>query len=243
VYITLAILFFLIAMIYASVGFGGGSSYLALLSIYGIAFPEMRFIALLCNIIAVAGGTIAFIRHRQVLWKKILPLIAASIPMAFTGAIIKLHENVYFIVLGVSLIIAAVLLWKKNDVIHATDKTNAALQILTGGSIGLLSGMVGIGGGIFLSPLLNLRGWGTPRQIAAASTIFILVNSISGLAGQVSRSLHVDGKLTLILCLAVFTGGQIGSNFGAIKFDLLTVRRITAGVVMFAGVEVLLKHL
>src|SRR4051812_42362058 len=110
-YIELAILFFVVALIYSSVGFGGGSSYLALLSMFAVPFAEMRFIALVCNIIVVSGGTIVFWRHKQIEWKKILPLIITSVPLAFIGATIKLHESVYFIILGITLIIAAIMLW------------------------------------------------------------------------------------------------------------------------------------
>ena len=239
--------FLIIAFVYASVGFGGGSSYLAILSFYELPFKEMRLVALICNIIVVTGGTIIFIKSKQVNWKKMLPLVLISVPMAYCGAIIKIGQDTFFIVLGVSLVIAAVLLWIKNNKIHQTYNANKNDYIkdgALGGAIGFLSGMVGIGGGIFLSPLLNLTNWDTPKRIAAVASVFILVNSIAGIAGQIT-TLPTDINFTriLLLCMAVLIGGQLGSRMGAIKFNQLLVRRITAIVVFFAGVEVLAKHL
>jgi len=240
--------FLVIAFVYASVGFGGGSSYLAVLALYALPFQEIRLTALLCNIIVVTGGVIIFIRKGQVNWRKILPLVLVSIPMAYAGAGIKLSQDVFFVILGISLLVAAVLLWLKtrqsNDIEITERKYDIVKDALLGGAIGFLSGMVGIGGGIFLSPLLNLMKWDTPKKIAATASVFILVNSISGIAGQVSQ-LPGDINLTriLFLCIAVLVGGQIGSNMGAVKFNQLVVRRITALLVFVAGIEVLHKHL
>lgn len=243
------ILFFLIiAFVYASVGFGGGSSYLAVLALYALPFQEIRLTALLCNIIVVTGGVIIYVRKGQVNWRKILPLALVSIPMAYVGARMKLSQDMFLIILGISLLLAAVLLWLKtrqnNDIVIVERRYDIAKDAVLGGAIGFLSGMVGIGGGIFLSPLLNLMKWDTPKKIAATASVFILVNSISGIAGQLSR-LPADINFTRIgfLCVAVFIGGQIGSNMGAIKFNQLVVRRITALLVFIAGIEVLHKHL
>ena len=240
--------FFAVAFIYASVGFGGGSSYLAILALYALPFKEMRLIALICNIIVVTGGTIIFIKNKQVNWKKILPLTLLSVPMAFLGATIKLSQDTFFIILGCSLIVAAVLLWIRTRKIISEDLNTAQPNTylkdgLLGGSIGLLSGMVGIGGGIFLSPLLNLIKWDTPKKIAATASIFILVNSIAGIAGQLTN-LQGDFNIIriLLLCIAVFLGGQLGSRMGAIRFNPVVIRRMTAILVFAAGVEVLFKH-
>jgi uncharacterized membrane protein YfcA len=239
--------FLVIAFVYASVGFGGGSSYLAILTLYAFPFQEMKLTALICNIIVVTGGTIIFIRNKQVDWRKVIPLVVVSVPMAFAGATLRLKQDTFFIILGISLIAAAVLLWIKtrqantNDII--THKNNYVKDALLGGAIGFLSGMLGIGGGIFLSPVLNLMKWDTPKKIAATASFFILVNSISGIAGQLS-TLPKDINFTRIalLCGAVFIGGQIGSRMGAVKFNQLVVRRVTAVVVFAAGIEVLIKH-
>ncbi|MCD6013427.1 MAG: Sulfite exporter TauE/SafE [Flavipsychrobacter sp.] len=240
-------IFLLIAFVYASVGFGGGSSYLAILTLYGFQFQEMKFTALLCNIIVVMGSTIIFIRNLQMDWKKILPLVAASVPMAFIGALLKLNEDTFFIALGCSLIIAAALLWLKNRRLtnnEAIDHSpNKLRDGLIGGGIGFLSGMVGIGGGIFLAPILNLMKWDTPKKIAATASFFILVNSLSGIVGQISTLTdYVNFTRVGILCAAVFIGGQLGSRIGVVKFNQLVVRRVTAVVVFVAGVEVLIKH-
>src|SRR5450432_3307035 len=183
-HLEILVFFFTIAFIYASVGFGGGSSYLAILALYSLPFKEIRLIALICNIIVVTGGTIIFIRHKQVNWKKILPLALVSVPMAFWGATIKLSQDTFFVILGFSLIVAAVLLWirtRRSDAenIIMTGKFSSIKDGMVGGAIGFLSGMVGIGGGIFLSPLLNLIKWDTAKKIAATASVFILVNSIA----------------------------------------------------------------
>lgn len=240
-------LFLLVAFVYSSVGFGGGSSYLAILTLYGFEFQEMKFTALICNIIVVTGGTIIFIRNLQMDWKKILPLVAASVPMAFIGALLKLSEDTFFVILGCSLIIAATLLWLKNRRLADNETigytTNTLRDCLLGGGIGFLSGLVGIGGGIFLSPILNLIKWDTPKKIAATASFFILVNSLSGIVGQLSTLTdYVNLTRVGILCAAVFIGGQLGSRMGAVKFNQLWVRRGTAVVVFVAGVEVLIKH-
>jgi uncharacterized membrane protein YfcA len=243
------IFFLIIAFIYASVGFGGGSSYLAILAVYGLPFKEIRLIALLCNIIVVTGGTIIFIRNKQTDWKKIIPVAVLSVPLAFLGAKMKISQDTFFIILGCSLLVAAVLLWIKTkpgdiDTIRFPGKYHYLQDGLLGGAIGFLSGLVGIGGGIFLSPLLNLMKWDTAKKIAATASVFILVNSISGIAGQLS-SLPADINYTriILLCVAVFIGGQIGSRMGAIKFNPLVIRRLTALLVFFAGAEVLSKHI
>ena len=244
------ILFFFlaIAFVYASVGFGGGSSYLAILTLYAFPFQEMRLTALACNIIVVTGGSIIFIRNKQVDWKKVIPLVVVSVPMAFVGAIIKLSQDTFFIILGCSLIVAAILLWLKIRQVREdeiiTHKSNYLRDALLGGAIGFLSGMVGIGGGIFLSPVLNLMKWDTPKKIAATASLFILVNSVSGITGQLSAlSDYVNFTRIGLLCAAVFIGGQIGSRMGAVKFNQLVIRRVTAVVVFVAGAEVLIKHL
>jgi uncharacterized membrane protein YfcA len=240
--------FFIIALIYASVGFGGGSSYLAILALYPFPFTEIRLIALLCNIIVVTGGAVIFIRHKQVDWKKILPLVVVSVPMAFLGARMKIGEDVFFILLGCSLLVAAVLLWIKTESSAVKEAAYSKIRYLEGGflggGIGFLSGMVGIGGGIFLSPLLNLMRWDTPKKIAAAASIFILFNSIAGIAGQLTNlPFTINYLQVLALCGAVFIGGQIGTRMGVVRFRPIIIRRTTAVLVFIAGVEVLLKHL
>ena len=240
-------LFFLtIAMVYASVGFGGGSSYLAILAVYGLPFAEIKFTALLCNVIVVTGGTILFIRKGQIDWRKVLPLVILSVPMAFLGAMIKLNQETFFIILGFSLLLASVLLWLKTGADEerlANESISNTQNGLVGGAIGFLSGMVGIGGGIFLSPYLNLTKWDTARKIAAAASVFILINSLSGIAGQLTNTTDNINYANIIwLSLSVLIGGQIGSRIAIAKFNLLWIRRITAVLVLIAGIEILSKH-
>jgi uncharacterized membrane protein YfcA len=241
------ILFFIIiAFVYASVGFGGGSSYLAILSMYELPFREIRLIALICNIVVVTSGTIIFLLNREINWKKILPLALLSIPMAYLGGSLPLKEEFYFLVLGITLLVASVLLWIKpnNNNEWGDMKTNYVRDGLLGGGIGFLSGMVGIGGGIFLSPLLNLMGWDTSRKIAAAASVFILVNSISGIAGQLrTPPASINYSFVAILAGAVLIGGFAGSKIAVLKFNHQVVRRLTACLVFIAGIEVLYKHL
>jgi uncharacterized membrane protein YfcA len=241
--------FMIVAFIYSSVGFGGGSSYLAILAVYALPFREIRLTALICNIIVVTGGSIIFIRNKQVNWRKILPVAVVSVPMAFLGASVKISQDNFFVLLGFSLILAAVLLWVRTkpgdrEDLSASKNVNYARDGIIGGAIGFLSGMVGIGGGIFLSPILNLMKWDTPKKIAATASVFILVNSVAGIAGQVSS---FEGELNftrvILLCVAVFVGGQLGSRMGAVRFDPALIRRLTAILVFAAGVEVLVKHL
>ncbi len=244
----LLLFFLVISFIYASVGFGGGSSYLAILALYALPVPEMKLTALLCNIIVVTGGTLIYIRNGQVVWKKIIPLAVVSVPMAFLGARLKLSQDTFFITLGCSLIAAAILLWiktkKGRDYLTEKEKENYLRDGALGGAIGFLSGMVGIGGGIFLSPLLNLIKWDSSKKIAATASVFILVNSVSGIVGQLSKSYSgINYTQIALLCVAVLIGGQAGSRIGSLKFDHSIIRRITAIVVLAAGIEVLIKHL
>lgn len=243
----LLIFFFIIAVVYSSVGFGGGSSYLALLSLYAIPFKEIRLIALICNVIVVTGGVILFIRNKQVNFKKVMPLVLLSVPAAYAGAVLRIDQHTFFVILGCSLIIASILLWVKTARLkkaYIKPSSNIIKDGGIGGAIGFLSGMVGIGGGIFLSPVLNISKWDTPKKIAATASVFILVNSLSGIAGQLSY-LQDDINMCRIslLCIAVLAGGQVGSRLGIVKFNYLLIRRVTAILVFAAGINVLIKHL
>ncbi|MEY4904752.1 MAG: hypothetical protein RLZZ292_2567 [Bacteroidota bacterium] len=252
----LLLFFFAIAAIYASVGFGGGSSYIAVLALYGLGVKEVKLTALICNIIVVSGGLWLFVQHQQLNWRKSLPWVIASVPMTFLGATMKISEHVYFILLGCTLIIAGILLWLDNRAQDASiantidnqqsTNNNSTLfySLLGGGSIGLLSGMVGLGGGVFLSPILNLRHWDTSKRIAATASLFIFANSIAGIAGQYSTRPDTLNYMQ-ILCLggAVLFGGQLGSRWSIYQFNLLTIKRLTALLVLFAAGEILWKHL
>lgn len=243
--LILTISFFLIAAIYSSVGFGGGSSYLALLAVMGVHFEIIRPTALLCNIMVVTGATFIFWRSGALDWKRSWPFMLASIPLAYAGGQWKIEDEMFFFVLlGMSLVMASVLLWVQ-PVPQKKEQgfTNPLLNACLGGAIGFLSGLVGIGGGIFLSPILHLFHWGEARKISALASLFILVNSVSGLAGQMTRAEHVEWGFIGPLLVAVFAGGQVGARLGSRKFDPVYIKRITAIVIFAAAVKILRDHL
>jgi uncharacterized protein len=246
----LLFLFFTIAAVYASAGFGGGSSYLAVMGLFSIPMQTMRSTSLMCNIVVVIGGTYILWKGGYLNFKKILPLSIASVPMTFLGGMMPLKEHTFFVLLGFSLILAALLMlfqqYLKNEM--PENQLSKGLKPLEssviGGTIGFLSGMVGIGGGIFLSPILNLVKWDTPKNIAATASFFILVNSIAGLAGQLYQNkFTLDWQFALPLMCAVLLGGQLGSRFSDLKLNQAWVRRVTAALVFYAGVNILWTHL
>ncbi len=244
----LILLFFIIALIYSSVGFGGGSSYLAVLAqpFFALLPDEIRPIALCCNIIVVTGGVIIFYKEGKIVWRDVWPFLVFSVPMAYFGGFWKLEHRAFFIVLGITLIVASLFLWIQPEKIIENKKMNESLpvKITLGGGIGFLSGLVSIGGGIFLSPVLHLLKWSEPKKISALASLFILVNSVSGLAGQISRGLPpIKYSFVGGLILAVFFGGQIGSRLGARKFNPRYIKRITAALIFVAGVFILKEHL
>jgi uncharacterized protein len=244
----LLLLFFTIAAVYASAGFGGGSSYLAVMALFAIPMQTMRSTSLMCNIVVVLGGTYILWKSGYLNFKKILPLSIASIPMTFLGGMMPLKEHTFFVLLGFSLILAALLMFFQKNV-NSGGKTYKVSENLIGlssigGVIGFFSGMVGIGGGIFLSPILNLMKWDTPKNIAATASFFILVNSISGLVGQlIQNKFTLDWQFALPLMCAVLLGGQLGSRFSEMKLNQTWVRQVTAALVFYAGVNILWTHL
>ncbi len=240
--LLLASIFFIIATVYSSAGFGGGSSYLATLSLFPMAFQDIRLTALICNVVVVCSSVLLFNKHKYIKWSRIVPLVILSIPLAYLGGKLLLAERSFFLLLGGSLLLAsfAMIFDKREKVIEFPKFSNAAI----GGGIGFLSGVVGIGGGIFLSPLLHLSSWGKPKVIAATSAIFILVNSLAGIAGQlVANDINIDPERLLILAIAVFLGGQIGVRLTILKFNPLWVRRITAFVILIVSIRLLFKYL
>jgi uncharacterized protein len=244
----LLISFFFVAMIYSSVGFGGGSSYLALMAVMAVSFEVMRPAALLCNIVVVTGGAIIFYKENLIDWKKNWPFMVASVPMAFIGGYWPIREDSFFKILGATLILAAVILWFQDGMQTKEESAKAKsenlfLNLGLGGGIGFLSGLVSIGGGIFLSPILHFIGWDKARKISALASLFILVNSVSGLLGQLSRSSQLDWTFIFPLLLSVFVGGQIGSRLGAKKFNPIYIKRITAVLILVAGLNILKDHL
>lgn len=237
---TLIPIFFLIALIYSAAGFGGGSSYLAVLTLFPLEFTEVRMVALLCNIMVVSGSVYVFYQNDFLRIRKILPLVLLSVPFAYFGGSLKINQSIFFIILGLTLFIAAILmLIKKQD---KTVKFPPYINGIIGGGIGFLSGLVGIGGGIFLSPLLYLSRWNIPKVIAATTASFILVNSVAGLIGQVhTNGFSVDFQVVVLLLITVLIGGQIGSRLTASWINPQIVRRITAFLILFVSLRILWK--
>lgn len=242
--IWLPILFFFVALFNSSVGFGGGSSYLAILSIVLSEFFEIRSLALVLNLTVVSIGTINFYRKKVIDLKEIWPFIAISFPVAFLGALLKLEESTFFVVLGGALVTSG--LFMLIQVIQRKF-TNANLSLpkkgIIGSAIGFLSGITGIGGGIFLSPTLNLIGWKTPRTVASLASVFILVNSAAGLSGLlISKSFMVRWDIALPLIVAVVLGGTFGSYLTNSKLNINSIRMLTAILVTYVGLRLILLH-
>lgn len=243
----LALAFFVTALLYASVGFGGGSTYNALLVLNGADYRILPAVALLCNIIVVSGGVWRFGAADHIRFKKLAPWIIASVPFAWIGGRIPISELIFVGVLGAALAAAGLrMMVGQNPVETASTRTTPAwLAALIGAGLGFLSGLVGIGGGIFLAPILYMMRWDSPRAIAGAASLFILVNSISGLGGQITKL----GDLALLgdfaaywpLFPAVLIGGQIGSRLGSAGLSEMLLRRLTAILVLYVALRLLLR--
>lgn len=241
----LAALFFVVAALYAAVGFGGGSTYTALLILNAIDYRAVPTISLCCNIVVVAGGVFAFARAGSIDWRRIAPWIAASAPAAWIGGRLPLREEIFIVVLGFALLVAGALLASGTGARREQPRRDVAppIAIAGGGALGLLSGMTGIGGGIFLAPLLHGLGWDTPRRIAGACCLFILINSIAGLAGQAAKLIEINAISLATaywpLAAAVFAGGQIGSRLGAHVIPESLLRRLTGALIIYVAARLL----
>ena len=241
--IILSIFFFITAILYSSVGFGGGSTYLALMLIWNIPYYIFPILALICNIIVVSGNSINYVRSGNLNFKLLAPYLIGSIPFSFFGASMSLTKELFEILLFVILIIAGIfLLIQSKSFNNDQIKINSIPKILSvsiGSIIGFTSGIIGIGGGIFLSPILFLMKAGYPKQIATTASLFILINSIFGVAGQLTKDIVFDEFLNYWpLFIVVLIGGQIG-NFLNIKFlSGKTLAIITSLLVIFVAIRI-----
>ena len=238
--------FFAIAVLYASVGFGGGSSYLAILALTTLGYTEIRAIALVCNIVVVSGSFIMYYKNGFYNFKKVIPLVLTSIPLAFLGGYLRIEKRAFFILLGVTLLLAGILMLvgKKEATRNTINKTSTIKSLGYGGGIGFISGLVGIGGGIFLAPLLHLTNWETSKKIAATASLFILVNSIAGLGGQLTNpNFSINITLTSILTVSTFLGGQIGTRIGVKLVNPTTLKRTTAILILYVAIKTVLKYI
>ncbi|WP_190808685.1 sulfite exporter TauE/SafE family protein [Flagellimonas sp. S3867] len=245
-FILLLFSFFIVATLYSAVGFGGGSSYLAILALVITSFLTIRSTALLCNLVVVSGSCILFYKSGHLHIRKFLPFVITSIPLAFLGASFRLEEHIFFIILALALITSALALIYQSTMLKPNNKLKkypVYLSYLLGGAIGLLSGLVGIGGGIFLAPVLHHMKWDKPIVIAALASFFILVNSISGIGGLFwSDSFRIFWPEILGLLFAVLLGGQLGVRISIGKLSAKRIKLLTAFLVLFVGVRVLVNN-
>ena len=246
--IILSIFFFITAILYSSVGFGGGSTYLALMLIWDIPYYIFPIIALFCNIIVVSGNSVNYIKSGNLNLKLLTPYLFGSIPFALIGASISIEKELFEILLFFVLFIAGIFLliesksFNENQI--KSKKIPKILSIFVGSIIGFVSGVVGIGGGIFLSPFLFLMKAGYPKHIVTSASLFILINSIFGVIGQLTKDAVFDEFLNYWpLFMSVLIGGQIG-NFLNIKFlSNKTLTLMTSLLVIFVAIRMGLKIL
>ena len=246
--IILSIFFFITAILYSSVGFGGGSTYLALMLIWDIPYYIFPIIALFCNIIVVSGNSINYIKSGNLNLKLLTPYLIGSIPFAFFGASISIEKDIFEILLFIILATAGFFLFIESKSFSneklKIKKISNLLSIFIGSTIGFVSGLVGIGGGIFLSPILFLMKAGYPKHIAATASLFILVNSIFGVAGQLTKDIVFNEFINFWpLFLTVFVGGQIGSHLNIKFLSNKTMALMTSLLVIFVAIRMGFKLL
>ena len=238
----LAILFLVTAILYSSVGFGGGSTYLALLLIWGIPYFIFPVIALSCNIIVVSGNCFNYIKAGNLNPKLLIPYLIGSIPLTYIGGSLPIEKKLFEILLFLVLAIAGILLLfnfkSYDDREKSYRKIPILISIVIGGMLGFISGAVGIGGGIFLSPILFLIRAGRPKHIVTTASLFILINSISGIIGQLTKNdVLVEIPNYWHLLVAVLIGGQIGNFLNLKIFPVRILALLTASLVLFVAIR------
>lgn len=228
------ILLFVVAFLYASVGHGGASGYLALMALFSMAPDVMKPTALLLNLFVSLTAFIQFYRGGHFKWSLFWPFAIASIPLAFVGGMVHIDASIYKKLLGLLLLIpVARFLFFRNIAVEEIRPSNTALSLLVGAVIGFLSGLIGIGGGIILSPVLLLLKWSDQKQTAAVSALFIFVNSMSGLFGQITKGISFSTDMVAFVAIA-FVGGLLGAWFGAVKFNQNVLKYSLALVLLMA---------
>jgi uncharacterized membrane protein YfcA len=234
------LLLFVVAFLYASVGHGGASGYLALMALFSMSPAFMKPTALLLNLFVSLSAFILFYRGGHFKWKLFLPFALASVPLSFLGGMIALDAAVYKKVLGALLLIPVTrMLFFPNASEHDLKEGSTGLSVLIGAVIGFLSGLIGIGGGIILSPVLLLLKWTNQKQTAAISALFIFVNSLSGLGGQLSKGISFEPGMFMFAGIA-FVGGTLGGWLGASRFNQQILKYLLAAVLLLAALKLLL---
>lgn len=240
-----AILFFITALVYSSVGFGGGSTYTAILATLGFDYKWVRFLSLYCNTLVTGGTMIRFYYSGLNAFVKFWPFMLFSVPFAYAGGRTRLSDKDYMLILGTSLIVVAILMMtepaiRKSRREYGLPFKRVAMTLISMG-IGYLSGVVGIGGGVFLAPVLHLLKWDTPKQIAAIAGTYIFVNSVAGLAGQLQTMDSFPGiNYFLLLGGSVIAGGFIGSKISVNLLSEKTVKTATGLLIGIIGVRLIL---
>jgi len=234
------ILLFAVAFLYAAVGHGGASGYLALMALFSITPEFMKPTALLLNLFVSLSAFILFFKGGHFKWKIFLPFALASIPFSFLGGMISLDAAVYKKILGILLLFPVIrLVAFPNKTIDELKTPDVFVSLLIGAIIGFLSGLIGIGGGIILSPVLLLLAWTNQKQTAAISALFIFVNSLSGLAGQITKGIDFQSGMMAYVGVAFF-GGSLGAWSGAKRFDQTVLKYLLAMVLLMASAKLLL---
>ena len=232
-------LLFAVAFLYSSVGHGGASGYLALMALFNFAPEVMKPTALLLNIFVSMIAFIQYFRGGYFRWKLFLPFAIASIPFSFLGGMINIGGDIYKQILGILLLFPVIrFIGFGNKDVAVTRPFQIYWALLIGGVIGLLSGMIGIGGGIILSPILLLLHWANQKQAAAVCAAFIFVNSVSGLTGQLFQRIEFSQNMYFFVIIA-FAGGLAGSYLGSHRFNMIVLKRILALVLFIASIKLL----
>lgn len=233
------VILFFVAFLYAAVGHGGASGYLALMAIYGIAPEEMKPTALILNLFVSITSFTHYYRGDYFKYKIFIPMAAASIPLAFIGGMITVEENIYKRILGVLLLFPVLrFFFFKNVEDNELKSHKVSIAIFIGGIVGLLSGMIGIGGGIILSPILLLLHWTNQKQTAAISAAFIFVNSVAGLGGMLTQGISFTKDMVLYVIVA-FIGGFLGAYLGAKRFNHNVLKYVLATVLLLASYKLI----
>ena len=244
--IILSILFFVTAILYSSVGFGGGSAYLALLLISGVPYFIFPILALSCNIIVVSGNCFNYIRAGNLNLRLLIPYLIGSMPLAFIGGSLPIEKKLFEILLFLVLTIAGILLLLNfrsyDDKEESYRKIPIIISILIGGILGFISGIVGIGGGVFLSPILFLIKAGRPKHIVTTASLFILINSLLGIIGQLTKNVVISEIPNYwFLLLAVLIGGQVGNFLNLKIFPTRILALVTSCLVLFVAIRIAYK--